>query len=190
MLEDTKCKILVKTDQEPSIGYFIKDLIEAREDGRTISEQSPVKSSGSNGVAERAAQSVEGQLRIVLAALEKRLRRRIDAKEPIVTFMPEYAVYLLNRLEVGKDGKTPFERARGKNATVLAVEFGEKLLYKVRQENGKMAKIRERWGYGIFVGVRPRSGEVWVATGEKSLLQDPFGGFQWRKGGRTTRSRW
>ena len=35
---DTKCTILVKTDQEPCIGYFVKDLIEAREDGRTISE--------------------------------------------------------------------------------------------------------------------------------------------------------
>jgi hypothetical protein len=187
---DTNCKILVKKDQEPSIDYFIKDLIEARENGRTISEQSPVKSRGSSGVAERSAQSVEGQLRIVLSALEKRLKRRIDTKEPIVMFMPEYAVYLLNRLEVGKDGKTPYERARGKKATVLAVEFGEKLLYKVRQENSKMAKIRERWDYGIFVGVRRRSGEIWVATREKSLQYDQFGGFLWRKRGRKTRSRW
>ena len=40
-------------------------------------------------------------------------------------FLPEYAAYLLNRLEVGKDGKTAYERAKGKLATVVGLEFGE-----------------------------------------------------------------
>ena len=30
-----------------------------------------------------------------------------------------------------------------------------------------MAKIKERWEYGIFVGVRRKSGEVWIAAGDK-----------------------
>ena len=77
--------------------------------------------------------------------------------------MPEYAAYLMNRLHVGKDGKTAYERTKGKKATVLGLEFGEKVLYKHKQE-AKAAKIRSRWDYGIFVGVRPRSGEVWIAT--------------------------
>ena len=63
-------------------------MIEAREEGRTIVEESPVKSSGSNGRAERAVQTLEGQIRILLLGLEARLGCRVDAKEPIVTYIP------------------------------------------------------------------------------------------------------
>ena len=31
-----------------------------------------------------------------------------------------------------------------------------------------MAKLRSMWDYGIFVGVRPRSNETWVATAERT----------------------
>ena len=167
-LGDKSGRVIVKTDQEPAIKTFIKDLVEAREEGRTITEESPVKSSGSNGRAERAVQTVECQIRILLLALEDRLGARVDAKEPIVSYMPEYAAYLLNRLEIGKDGKTAYERCKGKKATVLGLEFGEKVLYKVKRD-AKQAKIRARWEYGIFVGVKARSGEVWLATAEKTF---------------------
>jgi hypothetical protein len=38
------------------------------------------------------------------------------------------------------------------------LEFGEKVLWKVRPKSGKLEKLMSRWEYGIFVGVRPRSG--------------------------------
>ena len=113
--------------------------------------------SGGGGI-----QGVEGQIRALLLALEARTAVKINPRMPIVTFLPEYAAYLVNRLEVGKDGKTAYERVRGKKATVLGIEFGEKLLYKVKIKN-KLEKINARWELGIFVGVRRRSGEVWVA---------------------------
>ena len=52
---DTTSKVIVKTDQEPSIQYFVKDLIESRPQGQTVIEESPVKSSGSNGIVERSS---------------------------------------------------------------------------------------------------------------------------------------
>ena len=54
--------------------------------------------------------------------------REIDPKESVVNFMPEYAAHLLNRLEVGKDGKTAYERCKGKAGSVVGLEFGEKAL--------------------------------------------------------------
>ena len=39
--------------------------------------------------------------------------------------------------------------------------FGEK----VRQKN-KLEKLNPRWEYGVFVGVKVISGEIWVATKE------------------------
>ena len=159
---DKATKVIIKTDQEPSIKYLVKDIIDTRPEGQTVPEESPVKSSGSNGRVERGIQGLEGQLRALLMAFEGRIGREINAKEPVVTFMPEYAAYLMNRREVGKDGKTAYERSKGKKATVLGIEFGEKLLYKVKPKD-KNEKINPRWEYGIFVGVRRRSGELWIA---------------------------
>jgi hypothetical protein len=158
--------VIIKTDQEAAIAYLVKDIVGERGDEkgcRTIVEESPVKSSGSNGIVERAVQSIEGQIRVMKLALEDRVGEEIDAEANIITFMAEYAAYVMNRLEVGKDGKTAYERNKGKNATVLGIEFGEKLVWK-KKSGQKMNKINSKWEFGIFVGVRQRSGEIWVAT--------------------------
>ena len=121
---DSNNTILLKTDQETSIKYFVKDFIEARVEGKTIPEESPVGSSGSNGRVERGVQSIEGQLRALLLAFEGRIGRRLDVQEKIVMFMPEYAAYLINRLEVGKDGKTSYERTKGEKQLCLESSSG------------------------------------------------------------------
>ena len=118
---------------------------------------------GSNGIVERAVQTVEGQIRVMKLALEGRLGHRVDAEANVVTFVVEYASYLINRLEVGRDGKTAYERTKGKSASVLGLEFGEKLLWR-KKAQAKLDKINSRWDFGIFAGVRARSGEFWVAT--------------------------
>ena len=115
-------------------------------------EESPVGSHQSNGGVERAAQTIEGHIRVMKSALEERLGCRVDAERRVVTFMAEYAGYLVNRLEFGKDGKTAYERSRGIKAKVLGVEFGEKLMW-TKRPRCKLEKIQdfrgseeEKWG--------------------------------------------
>ncbi len=86
---DIDGQIIVKNDQEPSIQYFIKDLVESRESGRSHLEESPVKSSGSNGVVESRVQGVEGQVGALFLALQGRIGRKLDARENVVNFIPE-----------------------------------------------------------------------------------------------------
>ena len=124
--------------------------------------RSPLRRTRSNGVVERAVQSVE-EIRVMKLALEERLGREIKAEAPIVTFMAECAAYMMNRLEVGQDCKTPYERVKGKAATLWGVEFGEKLLWR-KWSGSKLDKLNPKYEYGVFVGARPRSGELWVAT--------------------------
>lgn len=62
------------------------------------------------------------------------------------------------------------KETKGKKATVLGVEFGEQLLWK-RHKGANMGKLRSRWELGIFVGVRRKSGEVWVATKEWVIVK-------------------
>ena len=68
----------------------------------------------------------------MLSALEGRLGCRIDTMEKAVTFMAEHAAYVQNLLAVGADGKTAYERTKGKSGKVLGLELGEKVLWKVR----------------------------------------------------------
>ena len=107
--------LIIKNDQEPAIQYLMKSIVAARAEGRTHLEESPVGRSGSNGIVEREVQSIEGKLRTMLSALEGRLACKIDAKEKVVVFMAEHAAYVQNRLEVGADGKTAYERNKGKS---------------------------------------------------------------------------
>ena len=66
--------------------------------------------------------------------------------------MAEYVAYFISRPEVGMYGKTAHEICRGKRATVMAIEFGEKFLRKVWQKN-RLEKLNPRWEYGVFVAV-------------------------------------
>ena len=102
--------MIVKTDQEESIKYLMKDLVDGREEGRTIVEEVPVGSKGSNCIIDRTVPDIEGLVRRVYLVLQQRLGMKVDARERILAFMPNYAAYLSNRLVKEEDGKVAYER--------------------------------------------------------------------------------
>ena len=116
--------IIVKTDQEPAILFLVDDICTSRTGARTIKEAAPRASKGSNGVVERAVQSIEQYLRTLNSALDRRLNTKIITEHPIVTWMCEYAGFVMNRLEIAADGKTAYERIKGKKAEVQGLELG------------------------------------------------------------------
>lgn len=61
--------MVAKTDQEPAIFSLVGE-ISKRRSAKTFPEHSPGASSQSNGYIERAIQSVSGQIRVMLEALE------------------------------------------------------------------------------------------------------------------------
>ena len=152
--------IIVKSDQEPAILFLVDDVCSSRTGARTIVERAPKLSKGSNGIVERAVQSFEEYLRTLKSALDARMEVRIDTRHPILTWLCDYASYLMNRLEVAADGRTAYERSKGKKATVQGLEFGEKVMWKHNGSNAKMEKINARWSCGLFVGVKVTSNEV------------------------------
>ena len=131
--------------------------------GRYIVETIPVGSSASNGIVERAIRSVQQQVRVMRSAVEERTGAKLTPRHPIMTWMVENANYLLNRYEVGHDGKTAYERCKGKVAKVLGIEFGEAVLWKRRAVGGALAKMTCLWEDGVYLGLKGASGEVIVA---------------------------
>ena len=52
---DRDSPIIVKSDQEPSIKFLVDDISAARTGAKTIVEQAPARSKGSNGIVERSS---------------------------------------------------------------------------------------------------------------------------------------
>ena len=154
--------IVLKSDQEPAIRSVLQSLALARGNVKTFTEASPVQSSASNGVAERAIQSVQAQTRVLMDALSTRLGVKIQATHPIVHWIIEYSSVLLNRFEVGKDGKTAHERLRGKPSRMLGIEFGETVHFKKIRWSRRMGKLEIPWDVGVYVGYRTSSGEMFI----------------------------
>ena len=169
-LGDKDRDVILKTDQEPSIKFLVDDICTARTGAKTIKECAPKYSKGSNGVVERAVQAVEQCIRTLKSSFDERYKVKVDIQHPVVTWLCDYASYLMNRLEVGADGKTAYERTKGKRAEVAGLEFGEKVLWKYLP-TAKMQKMNARWGYGLFLGVRARSGEIVLVDGESRELK-------------------
>ena len=69
--------IIVKSDQEPAIQFLVDDVCMSRTCAKTIVEQAPKGSKGSNGIVERAVQSTEQYLRTLKSALDERISFRI-----------------------------------------------------------------------------------------------------------------
>ena len=162
--------VILKTDQEPAIKFLVDDVCVNRTGARTIAEMAPKYSKGSNGVVERAVQAVEQCLRTMKSSLDERMGVKIDVQHPVITWMCEFVGYMMNRMEVAADGKTPYERVKGKKGEVLGLEFGERVMWK--HHPGKtMEKLNARWGNGLFLGVRSRSNELIVVDEESKELK-------------------
>ena len=86
---DRQRDISVKSDPESAARYLLREIESQRPEGRTISEEAPKQSKGSNGIAERAVQEIEGITRSIFIGLSYRLSRRVDARERVVAFIPE-----------------------------------------------------------------------------------------------------
>ena len=177
--------VIVKTDQEPAIKYLVEEIARRKAEvgGRWIRENSPVESHASNGVVERGIQSVEGQVRVMKGALEEKWGVKIGSKHAVIPWIVEYATHLLNRFEVSHDGKTAYERCKGKKAKHMGIEFGEGVLWRRRPAGGAMAKMTVLWQEGVFLGIKGRTGEF--------IVGDPKGVWKTRTLQRTPMStRW
>ena len=112
---------------------------------------------------ERAILSVEQQARVLKSAVEDRWGVKVGARHSVVPWLVEYAAVLLNRMEVGKDGKTAFERCKGRRARTLGIEFGEGVLWKRKPIGGALGKFSCVWDDGVYLGLRGASGELIVS---------------------------
>jgi hypothetical protein len=77
--------MVMKTDQEPALRTIVEDVgrVKAADgSGRFVVENSPVGASQSNGMVERAIQSVAAQTRVLLSSVEEKWGWRFPSSTP------------------------------------------------------------------------------------------------------------
>ena len=99
---------MLKSDQEAALGKVLRHAKAHRGEGtQTMTEESPVKDSQSNGFIERSIQTIEGQVRTLNLALEKCIGRKLSADSCVIPWLFEHAGNILSLFEVGSDGRIP-----------------------------------------------------------------------------------
>ena len=159
------CDMNMKSDNEPALVAVVNGVDRERAvrgAGRMVIEHSPVHSSQSNGYIERAVQTVQGVIRTMRSALEEKWGVSIGIDHAVWSWLVEYAGWLITRCEVGKDGRTPYERMKGKKGRIQGMEFGEGVWWKRRREGGPLGKLTSMWENGVFLGVKGTTGEIIV----------------------------
>ena len=161
-----RSNIILKTDGEPAI-KAVQNRIQAIRAGRTVPRNPPAYNPQSNGPCEKAVQDVTAQLRSLKIGLEYRLKIKIHDDAPIMQWMLEHAVFVLNKLNVHKgDGMTSYEKLTGRKWRRPLVEFGEIVLAKLalrRRQKGSAKKQKRKLNHrcieGVWVGQVARTGE-------------------------------
>ena len=117
---------------------------------------------------ENAIKRVAARFRTQKEATESRYERRIPQTHHIIPWMVSNAANSINRFQVGTDGKTSYERWKGKRFTKVIAEFGGciqgLLLGSVGTE-----KRATRWIDGIYLGVRDETAEARQTVDEETL---------------------
>ena len=145
---------IFKTDQENSMQAIQAEVQKHRAPQRTILENSPKGDSQSNGSSERGNQSLGGQLRVMHSALSRNLGSKIALEHPIVSWIVEHAAYLITHYQVGRCGRTPYERLKGKKTSREICEFGESIRFMpLKYLTGGQCKLMDRYVEGVCLTV-------------------------------------
>ena len=102
-------------------------------------------------------------------ALQARTGITFSALHPITTWIVNHAADVINKFQMGKDGKTSYERVKGKSFKKELVEFGERVFYRSGKLD-KQHKLEPRWKQGVYLGMCRRTGAAFIGD-EKDVIR-------------------
>ncbi len=167
-IEETGYKrVILKSDNENSI-KSLKDGIKKGLNGvEAIMEESKTGDSRANGSCEAAVKETKRQVKAMKSALEEKLDTKIGERHPILAWIGRHANFMISRFRVGPDGRTPYERSRGRRWLRPSVVFGERVWFKPLKSYG--IGLWEGMKEGLFLGAHGRNGDALLMTTEGVL---------------------
>ena len=110
-------RVLLKSDNEPSIKKLLTEVLKGVriDSGEQAAEKSPpAYDSQANGDAENAIKQVQGMVRTLKSCLEDRLQAKLPTDHAAIWWLVRHAAWLLLIRVRGRDGRTAYERSRGR----------------------------------------------------------------------------
>ena len=156
-------KIILKSDSEAAI-VAVREALARRHGGRVVPERPPPGEKQSNGVIEEAGRTVRCMAVTLKDALETKVKVKIQPGDVITEWIFRWAAMLCSRYLVGTDGRTAYERRRGRRCKVPVVSFGELVHFKELHPDGKRDKWASDWHFGVWLGHTRDSNEMLVGT--------------------------
>ena len=113
-------KIIVKCDGEASI-TAVRAALGRYHGGLVIPEEPAKGESRSNGLVEEAGKTIREYAMVYKEHLEEKSGCKIREDSIILQWIIRWAAMALSRYKVGVDGKTAYERRKGRNCKLEAI---------------------------------------------------------------------
>ena len=157
-------RILVRSDNERSLLSSIERVTSNSTGVELVLMTSPEGDHQANGLAEVGVCEIMAQTRILRSPLEQRLVRRIDEKDPLMSWIPRHAANCVARYRIMDDGRTLDQRRCGKTWKRPVVELGESVHFRPVGENNSLRGGDQRLLRGVYVGHHERPGAAIILT--------------------------
>ena len=156
--------IILKCDGARSM-LAMRDAV-AKFHGGIVVPESPAKNeSPSNGYVEGAGRIVREFTRVFKFQIEGLARIEIESTDNILQWAVRWAAMVCSRYLVGADGKTGWERRRGRPCRLPVVRFGEKVWYQqIRDGKQKRHHLETEWREGLWLGHTRNTNEVLIGN--------------------------
>ena len=114
---------------------------------------------------------MKSHMRTSRSNLENEIGQRIPVRHPLMAWMATHAAALITWCAKGHDGRTAYQRVRGKEFRTRLLAFGEACRFNSRRhEPLKGAIDGRRLHAGIFIGVDRRTGQYILHNGSEVKL--------------------
>ncbi|CAE7337188.1 unnamed protein product [Symbiodinium sp. CCMP2592] len=156
-------KVIMMSDAEHSIRALAESAAKSWT-GSVQHQTAPKGSHASNGAAERAILELARQVRTLASALENRYKKPLETEGVVFPWLVRHAGWLISRFLVKQDGRTPYERLRGRDFRGEVAECCEVVHYKLDKE--KTGKLDKQTSVGVWLGKSLASDEHFLGTAQ------------------------
>ena len=113
---------------------------------------------------ERANYEVEKQIRTLRSWFEENNGECVGLDHKMLPFLVRHCACLITPYQVKSDGKSPYERLRGRPCQGQVAEFAEVVNFRDPGKAADMPKLDDRWNLGLWLGKSLASDEYYVVT--------------------------
>ena len=148
-------EVIVKTDGEPAL-LAVRNALMRYHGGIMIPECPAKGEKAENGLIEEAGKTVREFVCTFISAIEYGIDDTLPLDATIIPWIVRWAAICYSRYKVGKDGRTAYERLRGRTCRSVVVPFGEKVWYKQLGDGGdRRNKAETEWFPGVWLVQTP-----------------------------------